>query len=80
MENEKKCINFVFSVVVAVNLSVADTMVSTLNVTFNYVYMLKYNWPFGEVYCKISQFIASLSICASVFSLMAISIDRLVSQ
>lgn len=61
-----------------VNLSVADTMVSTLNVTFNYVYMLKYNWPFGEVYCKISQFIASLSICASVFSLMAISIDRLV--
>ncbi|XP_031332509.1 tachykinin-like peptides receptor 99D [Photinus pyralis] len=58
------------------NLSVADAMVSTLNVTFNYVYMLNSHWPFGSLYCKISQFIAVLSICASVFSLMAISIDR----
>ncbi|XP_030767663.1 tachykinin-like peptides receptor 99D [Sitophilus oryzae] len=58
------------------NLSVADTMVSTLNVTFNYVYMLYSYWPFGELYCKISQFIAVLSVCASVFSLMSISIDR----
>ncbi|KAL3278805.1 hypothetical protein HHI36_016328 [Cryptolaemus montrouzieri] len=59
-----------------VNLSIADTMASTLNVTFNYVYMLYSHWPFGELYCKITQFIAMLSICASVFSLMSISIDR----
>ncbi|XP_018330167.1 tachykinin-like peptides receptor 99D isoform X2 [Agrilus planipennis] len=58
------------------NLSVADTMVSTLNVTFNYIYMLNSHWPFGNIYCKIAQFIAVLSICASVFSLMAISVDR----
>lgn len=51
-------------------------MVSSLNVTFNYYYMLDNDWPFGELYCKISQFIAMLSICASVFTLMAISIDR----
>ncbi|RZB84953.1 7tm 1 domain containing protein, partial [Asbolus verrucosus] len=51
-------------------------MVSTLNVTFNFVYMLNSHWPFGELYCKISQFIAVLSVCASVFSLMSISIDR----
>ncbi|XP_069700376.1 tachykinin-like peptides receptor 99D isoform X2 [Periplaneta americana] len=59
-----------------VNLSVADAMVSTLNVTFNYTYMLNSDWPFGRLYCKISQFVAVLSICASVFTLMAISIDR----
>ncbi|KAL1489398.1 hypothetical protein ABEB36_014300 [Hypothenemus hampei] len=59
------------------NLSVADTMVSTLNVTFNFVYMLNSHWPFGELYCKISQFTSVLSICASVFSLMSISIDRI---
>lgn len=59
-----------------VNLSVADAMVSTLNVTFNYTYMLNSHWPFGTTYCKISQFVAVLSICASVFTLMAISIDR----
>lgn len=61
-----------------VNLSIADAMVSTLNVTFNFVYMLNSDWPFGTLYCKISQFVAVLSICASVFTLMAISIDRLV--
>jgi tachykinin-like receptor len=59
-----------------VNLSVADAMVSALNVTFNYIYMLNSHWPFGTLYCKISQFIAVLSICASVFTLMAISVDR----
>lgn len=59
-----------------VNLSIADAMVSTLNVTFNYIYMLNSDWPFGTLYCKINQFVAVLSICASVFTLMAISVDR----
>lgn len=59
-----------------VNLSIADAMVSTLNVTPNYTYMLNSHWPFGTLYCKISQFVAVLSISASVFTLMAISIDR----
>lgn len=59
-----------------VNLSVADTMVSTLNVIFSIIYMVSGHWPFGRVYCKISQFVAMLSIAASVFTLMAISIDR----
>ncbi|XP_012283345.1 tachykinin-like peptides receptor 99D [Orussus abietinus] len=59
-----------------VNLSIADAMVSTLNVTFNYTYMLNSHWPFGNLYCKVNQFIAVITICASVFTLMAISIDR----
>lgn len=69
-----QCIMFIF--VFPVNLSIADAMVSSLNVTFNYIYMLHNDWPFGELYCKVSQFIATLSISASVFTLMAISIDR----
>lgn len=59
-----------------VNLSIADVMVSTLNVTFNYTYMINFHWPFGLTYCKVSAFVATLSISASVFTLMAISIDR----
>ncbi|XP_066909216.1 tachykinin-like peptides receptor 99D isoform X1 [Halyomorpha halys] len=59
-----------------VNLAIADAMVSSLNVTFNYTYMVNSDWPFGRPYCKISQFVAVLSICASVFTLMAISVDR----
>ncbi|XP_028028937.1 tachykinin-like peptides receptor 99D isoform X2 [Bombyx mandarina] len=62
-----------------VNLSVADAMVSTLNVTFNFTYMLNSNWPFGHFYCKFCQFIAVLSISASVFTLLAISVDRYVA-
>ncbi len=59
-----------------VNLSIADTMVSTLNVIFNFTYMLNLNWPYGTIYCTISQFVAILSVCGSVFTLMAISIER----
>ncbi|CAK1598513.1 unnamed protein product [Parnassius mnemosyne] len=59
-----------------VNLSLADAMISTLNVTFNFTYMLNLNWPFGHFYCKFNQFIAVVSISASVFTLMAISVDR----
>jgi len=54
-------------------------MVSTLNVIFNFIYMLNSDWPFGQFYCKVSNFIAILSVAASVFTLMAISIDRLES-
>lgn len=59
-----------------VNLSIADTMVSTLNVIFNFVYMLDGDWPFGSSYCKVSNFIAILSVAASVLTLVAIALDR----
>ena len=62
--------------VFSVNLSIADTMVSLLNVTFNFYYMLTGHWPFGFLYCKISTFISVLSICGSVFTMVAISVDR----
>ncbi|VVC97391.1 unnamed protein product, partial [Leptidea sinapis] len=38
-----------------VNLSIADTMMSTLNVTFNFTYMLYSDWPFGDFYCRFCQ-------------------------
>lgn len=69
-------ISFIFFLLSLVNLSIADAMVSTLNTTLNFVYMLYGNWPFGTLFCKISQFVASLSISASVLTLMAIAIDR----
>jgi len=59
-----------------VNLSIADTMVSSLNVTFNFVFMLTGHWPFGYVYCKICSFISIISVCGSVFTLVAIAADR----
>lgn len=59
-----------------INLSIADTMVSTLNVIFNFIYMINFDWPFGNLYCKISTTVATTSISASVFTMMAIAYDR----
>ncbi|CAG0878539.1 unnamed protein product [Darwinula stevensoni] len=36
----------------------------------------QWDWPFGNVYCSISNFIANVTVAASVFTLTAISADR----
>ena len=60
-----------------VNLALADFLISVLNTLFNFIYMLHGNdWPFGRTYCKISQFITTTTLAASVFTFMAIAIDR----
>ena len=58
------------------NLAVADALISVLNTLFNFVYMINNNWPFGRGYCRFAQFIATCTISASVFTFMAIAIDR----
>ncbi|XP_069170111.1 uncharacterized protein [Procambarus clarkii] len=62
-----------------VNLSVADLMMSVFNCIFNFIYMLHSDWPFGSTYCTISNFLANVTISASVFTLMAISLDRYIA-
>ncbi|TRY61235.1 hypothetical protein TCAL_03201 [Tigriopus californicus] len=62
-----------------VNLSLADLMMSCLNTIFNFIFMKNRTWIFGSVYCTINNFIAYLSVAVSVFTLMAISIDRYIA-
>ena len=59
-----------------VNLAVADALISILNTLFNFIYMLYMDWPFGRSYCKVVHFISPFTICASVFTFMAIAVDR----
>ncbi|XP_045484854.1 tachykinin-like peptides receptor 86C [Pieris rapae] len=59
-----------------VNLSFADLMMSLLNCLFNFIYMLHSDWIFGVRYCKLSNFIANVTVAASVFTLTGISFDR----
>jgi len=59
-----------------VNLSLSDLLLAVLNCFFNFVYMLNNDWPFGEVYCRISNFVANVTVAASVFTLTATSFDR----
>ncbi|XP_021930461.1 tachykinin-like peptides receptor 86C isoform X2 [Zootermopsis nevadensis] len=59
-----------------VNLSISDLMMSLLNCIFNFIFMLNSDWPFGAAYCTVNNFVANVTVAASVFTLVAISIDR----
>ncbi|XP_026482073.1 tachykinin-like peptides receptor 86C [Ctenocephalides felis] len=59
-----------------VNLSLADLLMSVLNCLFNFIYMLKSDWIFGDWYCTINNFIANVTVAASIFTLTGISFDR----
>ncbi|XP_045765313.1 tachykinin-like peptides receptor 86C [Maniola jurtina] len=59
-----------------VNLSCADLLMASLNCLFNFVYMLQSDWVFGELFCRLSNFIANVTVTASVFTLTGISYDR----
>lgn len=61
------------------NLSVADLLMSSMNCGFNFIYLLNNDWTFGALYCMVNNFIANLSVAASVFTLVAISLDRYIA-
>ncbi|XP_076058574.1 tachykinin-like peptides receptor 86C [Oratosquilla oratoria] len=59
-----------------INLSIADLMMATFNCAFNLAFLLNGDWPFGAAYCTFSQFVAHVTLGASVFTLTVISFDR----
>ena len=58
------------------NLSFADFILASGNATFNFAFMLEDHWPFGEVFCMLTNFLANLSVSTSVFTIFAMSVDR----
>ena len=58
------------------NMSFSDLLMATLNCIFNYVYMRDRRWKFGPAFCTISNFLAIVTVAASVLNLTAMSIDR----
>ncbi|EFX77113.1 hypothetical protein DAPPUDRAFT_54432 [Daphnia pulex] len=62
-----------------VNLSLADLTMSLFNCIFNFTFMLNSHWPFGGFYCTVNNFIANVTVAASVFTLVAISFDRYIA-
>ncbi|EFX77115.1 hypothetical protein DAPPUDRAFT_54510 [Daphnia pulex] len=62
-----------------VNLSLADLTMSVFNCVFNFTFMLNNHWPFGGFYCTVNNFVANVSVAASVFTLVAISFDRYIA-
>ncbi|XP_035669435.1 neuropeptide FF receptor 2-like [Branchiostoma floridae] len=58
------------------NLSVSDLLVSVFCMPFTLVDNIIKGWPFGDVMCKLSPAVQIVSVTASVFTLVAIALDR----
>ncbi|XP_024084871.1 tachykinin-like peptides receptor 86C [Cimex lectularius] len=59
-----------------VNLSLSDLVMSIFNCIFNFISMMNNDWTFGTRYCTINNYLANVSVAASVFTLTGITIDR----
>ncbi|KAM4691813.1 chemerin-like receptor 1 [Rhinophrynus dorsalis] len=60
------------------NLAIAD-LVFLLCLPLNAVAVLTENWPFGPYLCKIYNFISTCNMYASIFTITALNIDRVLS-
>uniref|UniRef100_A0A7E4ZWT1 G_PROTEIN_RECEP_F1_2 domain-containing protein n=1 Tax=Panagrellus redivivus TaxID=6233 RepID=A0A7E4ZWT1_PANRE len=58
------------------NLAISDLAITILNTGFNATYNLYYNWIFSDVHCAINNLMGITPICASVFTMIVMSIDR----
>lgn len=58
------------------NLAISDLSITVLNTGFSSVYNLYYNWYFPDWYCAFNNMMAITPICASVFTMIVMSVDR----
>ncbi|KHN78411.1 Tachykinin-like peptides receptor 99D [Toxocara canis] len=61
------------------NLAISDATISIFNTGFSWTYNFYYVWIFGSTYCAISNLMGIAPICASVFTMIVMSIDRYVA-
>ncbi|KAL4092309.1 hypothetical protein QTP88_026833 [Uroleucon formosanum] len=59
-----------------VSLSISDLFMASLNCLPNFIYMLNSDWAFGLELCMASNFIAYWTVASSVFTLVAITLNR----
>ena len=57
------------------HLKVHYSKVSTLH-TWHITFIGRRNWHYGEFYCSMNQFISLCSVPSSVFTMLAITLDR----
>lgn len=71
----KKTVNSIWFL----NLALADFLFTAFLI-FTIVYAYRgYDWPFGDVMCKLNSLVSAINMFASIFLLMAISLDRFLS-
>uniref|UniRef100_A0AAY4BKF2 G-protein coupled receptors family 1 profile domain-containing protein n=1 Tax=Denticeps clupeoides TaxID=299321 RepID=A0AAY4BKF2_9TELE len=57
------------------NLAISDLLVGIFCIPTTLVDNLITGWPFSNAVCKLSGFVQGVSVCASVFTLVAIAVD-----
>ncbi|XP_002732002.1 RYamide receptor-like [Saccoglossus kowalevskii] len=62
-----------------VNLAISDILMAVLCVNLTFYYSINFHWPFGIVMCALVMYIQMVSVSISIFTLVAISLDRYVA-
>lgn len=59
-----------------INLACADLLLSIIGMPFTLASSIKYEWIFGDTWCKVNGMANSLFCIASILTLAAVSVDR----
>lgn len=62
--------------ILIINLAVADLLFVIFCIPFTATDFVLMYWPFGNVWCKIVQYLIIVTACASVYTLVLMSLDR----
>ncbi|NWW45878.1 NK1R protein, partial [Pedionomus torquatus] len=63
-----------------VNLAFAEASMSAFNTVVNFTYAIHNEWYYGLLYCKFHNFFPIAAVFASIYSMTAIALDRLISH
>lgn len=62
--------------ILIINLAIADLLFAVFCIPFTATdYVLPY-WIFGDIWCRIVQYLIIVTACASVYTLVLMSLDR----
>lgn len=62
--------------ILIINLAIADLLFVIFCIPFTATDFILLYWPFGYVWCKIVQYLIIVTVCASVYTLVLMSLDR----
>src|SRR6218665_912683 len=65
--------------VLILNLSMGDFLLILFSFPFTSIIFTLPEWPFGSATCKLNEFMQTLSVGVSIFTLTALSADRFIA-
>ncbi|KAI0228157.1 Neuropeptide CCHamide-1 receptor, partial [Lamellibrachia satsuma] len=65
--------------ILIVNLACGDLLLILVSVPFTATIYTLVEWPYGEPMCRVNEFLQCMSLGVSVFTLIALSLDRYVA-